>query len=47
VEVLAIERMEKTGQDVGREGRGVWKPPTIRMEDSEGQHRNQKPLREK
>jgi hypothetical protein len=45
VVVLAIESVERSAQDVGREARGVWKPVTIRSDDIEGQHRNQKSLR--
>jgi hypothetical protein len=39
-----MERMEKTGQDLG-EGRGVWKPLKIRLEDIEELHRDEKHLR--
>jgi hypothetical protein len=45
VEVLAMERMEKTDEDLGREARGVWKPLTIRLQDIEGRHRKQNYLR--
>jgi hypothetical protein len=40
-----MERMEKTGEDLGREVRGVWKPLTMRLEDIEIPHRNQNYLR--
>jgi hypothetical protein len=40
-----MERIEKTGEDVGREARGVWKPRTVRLEDIEGQHRKENHLR--
>jgi hypothetical protein len=39
VEVLAMERTDKTGEDLGREARGVWKPLTIRLEDIEGRQK--------
>jgi hypothetical protein len=45
--MLAMERMEETGKDLGREARGVRKPPTIRMEDIEMPHRKQNYLRAK
>jgi hypothetical protein len=34
VEVLAMERMEKTGEDLGIEARTVWKPPTIGSDET-------------
>jgi hypothetical protein len=34
VEVLAMERMEKTGEDLGIEVRSVWKPPTIGSDET-------------
>jgi hypothetical protein len=40
-----MERMERTGQDLGMEGRGVRKPLTIRLEDIEGSHRKYNHLR--
>jgi hypothetical protein len=39
VKAVAIERMERTEQDLGKEARGVWKVVTIRLEDIEGPHR--------
>jgi hypothetical protein len=35
VAMLAMERMEKTAEDLGGEVRCVWKRLTIRMEDIE------------
>jgi hypothetical protein len=43
--MLAMERMEKTGEDFGREARGVRKPLRIRIEDIEGRHGKQMDLR--
>jgi hypothetical protein len=42
-----MERMEKAGEDLGKEARFVWKPLTIRLEDIEGRHRNENYLRYK
>jgi hypothetical protein len=39
MEASAMERIEKTAEDLSREARGVWKPLTIRMEDTERPHR--------
>jgi hypothetical protein len=41
VVVLAMERMEKTAEDLGREGRGAWEPLKIRSDNIEGQHRKE------
>jgi hypothetical protein len=43
--MLAMERMDETGKDLGREARGEGNPPTIRMEDIERPHRKQNYLR--
>jgi hypothetical protein len=37
--VLAMERMEKTADDLDSEARRVWKPLTIRRKDIERPHR--------
>jgi hypothetical protein len=39
VAVLASKRIRKTGEDLSREARSVWKPLRIRMEDIEIPHR--------
>jgi hypothetical protein len=41
VAVLAIEGMEKTGEDLGREARCLRKPLMIRLEDIERPYRKQ------
>jgi hypothetical protein len=40
-----MERMEKTGQDFGREATVVWKPPTMRSRDIERPQRKQNYVR--
>jgi hypothetical protein len=45
VAVLAMKRTEKTVEDVGRESRGVKKPPRIRLQDIERPHRNENYLK--
>jgi hypothetical protein len=45
VAVVAKERMKKTGQDLSREAKDVWKPPTIKLGDIEGHHRNETLMR--
>jgi hypothetical protein len=42
VAVLAIEKMEKRGEDLRTEARIVWKLLTIRIEGIERPHRKQK-----
>jgi hypothetical protein len=47
VAALAMERMANTEEDLDREGRGVRKPPTIRLEEIERPHRKQNHLKQK
>jgi hypothetical protein len=35
VEALGMERIERRTKDLHREARGVWKPPTMRIEGIE------------
>jgi hypothetical protein len=39
VEVVAMERVEGRTKPLRTEARGVWKPPTIRLDDIERPHR--------
>jgi hypothetical protein len=47
MEMLAMERMKKTGEDLGLEARCVWKPPMIRMDEIERRHRKRNDLKRK